>query len=196
MISGRERMVAKCGPPTAWVICHTRRLLLAASLGNGNLSQISSHYFFISKNIFWAPVLAMKIFLCTLLCFRVWSLFWTLNSPLNAALHIHSNNLSNYNLAVQIISPSIHIKIRKETIFFLQQKYYLKKAPFILCKFDIKDNSGAVNGKFIGAETQKFHLTTLFAPLYHFPQQDLKSSYLYFSKIKGIWAALVAWSQV
>ena len=32
---------------------------------------------------------------------------------------------------------------------------------FILCKLDIKDNSGAVNGKFIGAEAQKFHLTTL-----------------------------------
>ena len=40
------------------------------------------------------------------------------------------------------------------------------RAPFILCKFDIKDNSGAVNGKFIGAEAQKFHLTTLFALLY------------------------------
>jgi len=33
----------------------------------------------------------------------------------------------------------------------------------MLCKFDIKDKrgAGALNGKFIGAEAQRFHLTTL-----------------------------------
>lgn len=38
-----------------------------------------------------------------------------------------------------------------------------KTSFYMLCKFDIKDKrgAGALNGKFIGAEAQRFHLTTL-----------------------------------
>ena len=61
----------------------------------------------------------------------------------------------------------IHYRKKKKLRQNSAEILFEEKAPFILCKFDIKDNSGAVNGKFIGAEAQKFHLTTLFVLPYH-----------------------------
>ena len=81
MISGKERMVLKCGPPTAWVICHTPSLLLATSLGNGNLSlDLSRLFFHFEKTTKYMEVKKSKAS----------CLLWTLNSPRNTFLDFHS----------------------------------------------------------------------------------------------------------